>query len=100
LQHLIFFFYILCLLSGGAVLSIAVLYFIRTRNRTLLAYIVLYSLLSLKILSWIVDAYTRSLGLTVPEVLYYPLFELSIYGIVLALPMFFNSFSKYRCAEP
>jgi DNA-binding CsgD family transcriptional regulator len=91
-QHLVFFFYILCLLSGGAVLSIAVLYFIRTKNRTLLAYIVLYSLLSLKILSWIVDAYAQSLGLAIPDVLYYPLFEFSIFSIVWALPMFFNSF--------
>jgi DNA-binding CsgD family transcriptional regulator len=90
--HLILFFYILCLFSGAAVLSIAGLYFIRTKNRALLAYIVLYSLLSLKILSWIVDAYAQSLGLVVPDALYYPLFEFSIYSIIWALPMFFNSF--------
>jgi DNA-binding CsgD family transcriptional regulator len=86
--------YILCLVSGASAVSMIVLYYVRTKDRVLLTYLILYAFLSLKVLSWIVDTYAEILGKGVPGLPHYLIAELSIYCVLWALPLFFNSFFK------
>jgi DNA-binding CsgD family transcriptional regulator len=93
-ETLVLGLYVLCLVSGASAVSLIVLHYARTKDGVLLTYLVFYTFISLKVFSWIVDAYAQALGRAVPDLPHYLIAELSIYGVVWALPLFFNSFFK------
>jgi DNA-binding CsgD family transcriptional regulator len=100
LRHLEFLYYFLSLLSGIAVLSLLVFYVLKTKNRILINYLLFFACFSIKICSWILETYCHNLGLNIPEWLFYPLSQISVYLLLFTLPLFFHSLFDVPFKKP